>query len=243
MSEREKSKGGGVNSQAEEIARRFHALTESTLRDGGPIALPILTATSETLDRSAADSPDRESRACRAGCSACCHLAVSITVPEALWMARRLGETRSAGDLAHIESRIVATSERISHLTVEERARARVPCALLDDDGSCSIHAFRPVGCRGWTSFSKSDCDRALQEAEPGHSGSMDRHLWEAAGAVTDGLERGMRASGVDAGHYEFHSALRAALNTQDSEGRWAAHEPIFSKCERVRSGKLAGGA
>ena len=29
--------------------------------------------------------------------------------------------------------------------------------ALLSDEGACTIHEFRPIGCRGWTSFDRDD--------------------------------------------------------------------------------------
>ena len=244
MTEREEPAArANAQSPGELIARRVCELTEVALRRSpqSHTTLPILAATVELLNESVTRSADRERCACRAGCSACCHLAVSITAPEALWMARRLRETRPADELAEVLGRIVATSQRGSHLTIEERAQERVPCALLTVDGACSIHSFRPIGCRGWTSFSRADCDRALAEGEPGHSGPMDRAVWEAAGGVTDGLERAMRSAGVDSGHYELHGALRTALETQDSEQKWADHEPVFIHCRRVRSAKLAG--
>ncbi|MBI3759660.1 MAG: YkgJ family cysteine cluster protein [Deltaproteobacteria bacterium] len=202
--------------------------------------LPVLAAAADQLEQIAAASPDRPRRACRAGCSACCHLAVSVTIPEALWMAAELTRRLTPQQLVNVSAKIRATSTQISHLTIENRAKIRIPCALLGTDGACTIYDFRPLGCRGWTSFSKEDCDRALAEAEPGHSGAMDRVLWQAAGAVTEGVQTGLRGAGLDAGHYEFHAALLCALETPQAAERWANHEPIFTDCPRVQSAKLA---
>ncbi|MBL8879313.1 MAG: hypothetical protein JNG88_09360, partial [Phycisphaerales bacterium] len=58
-----------------------------------PSGLRVIQA-AEQAARAASDmgdaSPDAPRRACRAGCSACCHLAVAILPIEALMVADRL---------------------------------------------------------------------------------------------------------------------------------------------------------
>lgn len=203
--------------------------------------LALLEGVAEALRRieTCADaSPDRPRRACRAGCSSCCYLAVSITGPEALLIAQRLREAQSEGEIERLAAKLRDTSARVSHLTIEQRARARVPCALLNDAGECTIHPFRPIGCRGWTSFAQTDCDAALRADQPGHSGPMDAELWRVAGATTEGLERAVRSVGWDAGQYELHAALLRALEV-DAMGRFLAGDSVFAGCGRVTSDAL----
>lgn len=201
--------------------------------------LETVASANDCFERIAATSPDRERRACRAGCSSCCHMSVSMLPIEAIHIAARLRESRSPADFDATRLRVAATARRVSHLTIEQRASARIPCALLAEDGACSIHPFRPLGCRGWTSFSKADCDAALAAGESGHSGRQDRIAFWAAGCSTEGLERGLRAASLNAVQLEFHSALLRVLDQPDAAERYARGEPLFQDCQRVRSDRL----
>ncbi|MDX2200198.1 MAG: YkgJ family cysteine cluster protein [Phycisphaerae bacterium] len=208
-----------------------------------PRGLPVLQIAPDAAQRADAAidaSPDRARQACRAGCSACCHLAVAITIPEAIWIATRLRSERTPQHFDGAVARIADHARRVGALTIEARARARVPCALLGDDGACTIHPFRPLGCRGYTSFSKELCDAALAADEPGHDGPLDATAWAAAGAIGDGLKAALREADLDDQHYEFHSALLRAIETPDAEARWSRGEDVFSDLPRVVSERLA---
>lgn len=218
---------------AEECARRLR---------NRPTALTVIEFAADAVQSAssfAEASPDRSRRACRAGCSWCCHMAVSITAPEALLIAARLGETLPADGFAEAVERIRETSKRVSHLTLEQRAAARVPCALLGRAGECTIHLIRPIGCRAWTSLSAAACEQAFLRDQPGHASDMDRTAWSVGNAVTEGLERGVRDCGLDAGQFEFHSAVLRAVETPDAAARWARGEPVFEGCARVTADAL----
>jgi len=224
----------GVAALAAALADEFAAAAAH------PLPVPALAeraagAVEEWSDR----APDKARRACRAGCAHCCYMAVSVTALEALWLADRLRATYAPEELAARIERIAATSARVSALTIEARAAARVPCALLGPDGSCTVHPFRPLGCRGWTSFSAERCAAALAAGEPGHSGPCDRVALAAAGSVTEGLQRAFRAAGVDAGHYEFHAALLRALTDPAAAAKWRRGQPVFADLPRVVSERL----
>ncbi|MCG3128192.1 MAG: hypothetical protein CHACPFDD_03068 [Phycisphaerae bacterium] len=236
-------RSAGSNAALDEIAEH---VVESREDDAACLAgstrlrvLETVASANACFERIAATSPDRERRACRAGCSSCCHMSVSMLPIEAIYISVRLRDHLTPAEYSAAYARIAATERRVSHLTIEERALARVPCALLDEQGACSIHPFRPLGCRGWTSFSKADCDAALTTSESGHSGPQDRIAFWAAGCSTEGLERGLRRAGLHAQQLEFHSALRRALDHPDAAERYARGEPLFQSCARVRSDRL----
>lgn len=231
---------GDVDGLSERLARE--QLAEAQAAANGGTSLQVLNMTAAALrrmDEVAEQSPDSERRACRAGCSSCCYLQVAITVPEALWIADQLRCTLSQGELEAVRARILGANARVSHLTLEQRAAARVPCALLDAGGACGIYEFRPLGCRGFTSFDRRLCDEALAADEPGHSGPMDRVAWAASAAIAEGLARGLAAADVDGAHYELHSAVGRALDQPDAGERWMRGEDVFSDCGRVISERI----
>ncbi len=204
--------------------------------------LPVLTLAERAaaaVDSWSDHAPDRTRRACRPGCYHCCYLAVSVTALEALWLAARLRATWPPAELAALIDRIAGTAARVSALTIEARAAARVPCALLSPDGRCTVHPFRPLGCRGWTSFSAELCAAALAAGEPGHSGPCDRVALAVAGGVTEGLQRGFRSAGLEAGHYELHAALMRALTHPHTAEQWRRGGSVFGDLPRVASERL----
>lgn len=90
-----------------------------------------------TLDRTSAAIAERRAPdlACRKGCTACCHVELTLSPVEAarvrLFLAALPAQRRT-----------------------ELRARASTPptaggpCAMLDADGGCAIYAERPLVCR-----------------------------------------------------------------------------------------------
>lgn len=79
--------------------------------------------------------------ACTTGCASCCHAWLRVSTVEA-------HEVRAA--LARLDP---STRERVrarGHIEREREARGEEParCALLDDDGACSVYEARPLVCR-----------------------------------------------------------------------------------------------
>lgn len=195
----------------------------------------LLQATSEIGDR----SPQAALRDCRAGCSACCYLTVAILPLEAVVMADGIRGCCGPDQLHDTIRRVADVSARVSNLTIEQRAQAKIPCALLGNDGACTIHPFRPIGCRGWTSFDRGACEAALHAEQPGHGGPQDHWNFTVAGCATEALQDACRELGLEAGHRELHAALLIALRTPDAAARFAAGESLFDECPGVTSDRL----
>ena len=86
---------------------------------------------------------------CGKGCRHCCNLAVNATYPEAVLVARAVGEgqldklRRHAARLAEIAA---GAPDLVSYLRAH-RANAGF-CPFLGEDGACSVYAARPFSCR-----------------------------------------------------------------------------------------------
>lgn len=100
------------------------------------------------------DTPDSERRACRRGCSHCCHFPVGVTFAEA---ARLADAVRSNPSL---QRRVVADAAATATLPWSELAGR--PCPLLAADGACEAYAARPLPCRALASLDANACQQAL---------------------------------------------------------------------------------
>lgn len=86
---------------------------------------------------------------CAAGCSNCCTLFVQSTLAEALLVAERI----NADQFKRLEDYVLRQKEAVAGetelLTILHKDRFTIgPCPFLDQSGSCSIYAERPLACR-----------------------------------------------------------------------------------------------
>ncbi|MCG8511324.1 MAG: YkgJ family cysteine cluster protein [Rhodospirillales bacterium] len=82
--------------------------------------------------------------ACGRGCSACCYLTVGASFGEALVVAAYVRDQRPdlIGKLEKTAGKVRGYPSR------NQRFRAAIPCAFLEEDGACAVYPARPVGCR-----------------------------------------------------------------------------------------------
>lgn len=95
---------------------------------------------------------------CRAGCPACCSLAVNCTFPEAQLVAAALPDTRMDHLRQHVAvlRTIAAGSE--SHTDWLRRHRNESGgCPFLGEKGLCGIYDVRPLSCRSLLSTRPAD--------------------------------------------------------------------------------------
>lgn len=104
--------------------------------------------------------------ACHKGCATCCTRNVTITSLEGFYLLENLDEDKRAIALQRIQQQadkkrliplltVNAMAQRCLNgedLPEEEYDPSWTPCPLLDDDGACSVYAFRPLACRAMVS-------------------------------------------------------------------------------------------
>jgi len=149
--------------------------------------------------------------ACAAGCSYCCHVHVDATRAEVLAIARHLTESRSSTELASVVANLSAQVRVVSAMDHDQRWKAKIPCALLGDDGRCTIYEVRPLRCRAFHSFSVDTCKEAfagINEPAPETNVMLDR----ACDAAELGYERALEERGISVEPILLESGLLAAL-------------------------------
>jgi Fe-S-cluster containining protein len=166
---------------------------------------------------------------CAKGCAFCCHVSVTASAPEIFLVANAIREEHRH-DLETVVARVRSADEKTRGLTSMERAKQRIPCAMLQDN-MCSVYAARPGGCRGFTSTSKAACERGFNgENVQVNTPAVWTHL---RSAHKQALWAALAAAGLPVELYEFHHALRIALETPEAELRWLNGENIFAGVAR----------
>jgi Fe-S-cluster containining protein len=166
---------------------------------------------------------------CQEGCAHCCYGAVFASTPEILRIAAYVEATRSEAELSALAVRAAETAARIWTLDLDARARARVPCPLLDvSTGECTAYEVRPVPCRAYHSGDVAVCKKAFDEGEANPIIPINPVLFHVAHAYGFGMMAGCASEGLDVGPYDLAATLAAALAGRDLPARWLAKERVF---------------
>lgn len=204
-------------------------------RPDGRVALRVVAAAQALLDARGEALPRAAERACEAGCAACCHMPVSLTMPEALVIHAHVVASFAADER---ESLRTALREAAAAARADEHAyfMARRPCAFLQQpaepdaeargEGRCRIYAVRPLACRGHASFSREAClaahaapdDHPLADAVP-----VDEALRLAKDEIKTTLGVVLLQARVHALELELGSLLTLLDEEPDAERAWLA--------------------
>ncbi|HEX6979617.1 MAG TPA: YkgJ family cysteine cluster protein [Alphaproteobacteria bacterium] len=176
---------------------------------------------------------------CRSGCSWCCHQLVAVLPAEVIAIVRYVERTFAPDARAVLMRRLSALDARARGLSPLERARLKQPCAFLVD-GACSIHAARPLRCRGVHSRDADHCRWAFEHPDEAAASRRTRarpgpyavESAEIAHAALTGLARACRETGLDHDMLELNAAARIALNVPDAELYALNADPIFAAAE-----------
>jgi Fe-S-cluster containining protein len=185
----------------------------------------------EFFETSLKNNPSKFKIECAKGCAFCCHVSVTATAPEIFLVANTIRDQHKH-DFEDVLARVRAADEKTRGMSSMERAKARIPCAMLKEN-RCSVYAARPGACRGFTSVSMGACERGFN----GENVTIDTPaVWtDLRSAHKQALWAALAAMGLPTESYEFHHALRIALETPDAESRWLKGEDIFAAVAREK--------
>jgi hypothetical protein len=176
-------------------------------------------------------SPERERRACRAGCAFCCYLPVVLaTAAEVVYLAAWLRTHCSSEELVALQQRL-AERQRVASAPTT-RMHPPLPCALLQEN-RCMAYAARPLKCRGWNSVHLAACEQAYGHSQGTAQVPVDAYAFVMGNAVLNGLSESTTHAGLDGGSYNLTGALARALDIPDVVERWCSGERLFDDVQR----------
>lgn len=168
--------------------------------------------------------------ACSKGCSWCCSHKVGVTVPEVIAIVDNL--RASPERLEVVRARAAELAKNPAIFSDSEKPRARIACALLDEDGSCGVYEVRPLPCRSWLSTDVESCKQHLDEkAEP----KVILGAARSGRFIQLGLVKAMDDIQRLPYLVELTAGLDIALNVPGAIESWLAGEPVFERASAAR--------
>jgi Fe-S-cluster containining protein len=144
----------------EAFAKTCQLLDDPNVDDVAALTRSIRSR-NKVLDETAGTYAAAAGAECRPGCVSCCYLMVSGPPFEIFSVARHLLDTKTPAELARLRERLRTVAEIPLDPTL--RARAGIPCALLED-GRCSTYEQRPSVCRMALSQSRAACEACQRD-------------------------------------------------------------------------------
>ncbi|MCE2487834.1 MAG: hypothetical protein J4F42_20160 [Desulfurellaceae bacterium] len=172
-------------------------------------------------------SPQKNQRACHAGCAWCCYLpVVLVTTAEALHLAGWLHNHCSDSELDALRHRLSTRLQR--QQAPAEKDAPPLACPLLRNN-RCMAYEARPLKCRAWNSLRLADCEQAYGHGSSARQVRIDTSAFVMGNAVLSGLSDGVTQAGLDGSHHELCQALDQALTQSDGAERWQQGEQVLS--------------
>lgn len=176
-------------------------------------------------------SPQHGRYECKAGCAFCCHTAITVAAPEALAIADHIRENLDESQRLRLDERLQTNAKLAAGMSRAQYIAQRIPCAMLTEEFTCSVHPVRPLACAGFLSTSVAKCEAAYR-GEPGADPSPgDKYAMAVGLGASYGLKYACRDAKLDSDFYELHHALIRALDNSDAATRWAAGQHAFDGC------------
>jgi len=186
----------------------------------------------EFFETSLKRNPSEHKIECAKGCAYCCHVSVSALAPEVFHVANAV-RAAHPNDFEATLARIRSAESATHGVSFIERARRKLPCALLENN-VCTVYAARPGPCRGVTSTSVRSCEIAFNG---GNAGIPTPSVWTVLrNAHVQAMWAALAAAELPSDSYDLNEAICVALESPDTETRWLKGEDVFRGVTRMRA-------
>jgi hypothetical protein len=211
----------GLDSAAAHVRHLVRLLRDRSLPS------PAAAAMSHMVKLYERSVPPHPAIVCKKGCDYCCRQPVSLTAPEAFFVAAQLQETTER------RQKIAEAAGRAAALEPERPLSQWPQCPLLAD-AACSIYTARPLGCRAFVSLDLQACLTAFVDHGP-----VDIHMPQQRSQMLYACRviqyAALRLAGLPARSYEMTRAVAAILAQPEAEARWLAGEDILAGLEEQK--------
>jgi Fe-S-cluster containining protein len=177
--------------QHQELLRAFAAALVPPENEPPRVMLGIFQYVDEQVEQMKKTNKHAPDIKCTRGCSACCHLHVTVTRPEATIALEAADDVEWPLDLARMREQATKHDDKAWH----ELPHASRRCLFLNGQGECAIYEYRPLACRRYFVVSDpADCDSL---SKPGHQVQqiVDAHAEIASSAALEVFESGTFAA------------------------------------------------
>jgi Fe-S-cluster containining protein len=160
--------------------------------------------------------------ACSRGCSYCCSLQVQVAPHEtftlAEWLRKHFGPER----LATVIARLRDNAAKTAAMGDDARKRSNLACALLGDDGACTVYEARPAQCRRFHSLRLEVCKASYANpADDAVESPNHPAVAHNAAVIVTQAAQAVRDAGLDATPVDMNLALLEALENPKALRRW----------------------
>jgi Fe-S-cluster containining protein len=160
--------------------------------------------------------------ACRRGCSFCCSLQVQVAPHEAFTLAQWLTKNFDAERLAAATGRLRDNAAKTRAMGDEARKRSNLACAVLGDDGACTVYEARPAQCRRFNSTDLDVCKASYANpADDTIESPNPPAVAHNAAVIMTQANHAVRDAGLDATPVDMNLALLEALENPKAWRRW----------------------
>ncbi len=167
--------------------------------------------------------------ACAAGCGFCCHTLVSVSPPEAFFIARHIETAFEPEARDALKARVIAYAERTAGMDGAQRYIGRQACPFLrEGDWFCGLHTARPLVCRAMHSGSLSDCKRAYETRDATVPAPTMAVFFENTKAYISAYVSALRPRGLKVYPVELAGALATIWREPDAMARWLNGDDLF---------------
>lgn len=178
-----------------------------------------------------ANEPLPATLACKPGCNYCCHIRVTTSAPQVLFLADTLRKTLTPEAQRELFNRMREFEQATSVMQPLEKA-IRILVCPLNLDGMCIGYSSRPISCVGYHSFDVQKCIEGTLPGDEEVYVPQDQTRREAQALHTVALITGMKALELQEAELELIPALRIALTDEEAGSKYLNGEPVFAEAD-----------